>query len=81
MARVRGVVTVTGITFEAPSVVLTVGTFLGGRIHVGLDSYAGRARGRSAVESAGRAATEPAAAGGAPEDRYPAANRRPLGGL
>src|SRR3979409_8204 len=33
---VRGVVTVTGITFEAPSVVLTVGTFLGGRIHVGL---------------------------------------------
>ena len=32
---VRGVVTVTGITFEAPSVVLTVGTFLGGRIHVG----------------------------------------------
>ena len=39
--RVRGVVTVTGITFEAPAVVLTVGTFLGGRIHVGLDNYAG----------------------------------------
>jgi tRNA uridine 5-carboxymethylaminomethyl modification enzyme len=38
---VRGVVTVTGITFEAPSVVLTVGTFLGGRIHVGLDNYQG----------------------------------------
>ncbi|HEY3785515.1 MAG TPA: tRNA uridine-5-carboxymethylaminomethyl(34) synthesis enzyme MnmG [Steroidobacteraceae bacterium] len=38
---IRGVVTVTGITFEAPAVVLTVGTFLGGRIHVGLDSYAG----------------------------------------
>lgn len=34
---VRGVVTVTGIMFEAPSVVLTVGTFLGGRIHVGLE--------------------------------------------
>src|ERR1700760_2013526 len=30
--RVRGVVTVTGISFEAPTVVLTVGTFLGGRI-------------------------------------------------
>src|ERR1700741_1700580 len=30
--RVRGVVTVTGIEFRAPSVVLTVGTFLGGRI-------------------------------------------------
>src|SRR5277367_446244 len=39
--RVSGVVTVTGITFEAPSVVLTVGTFLGGRIHVGLDNYQG----------------------------------------
>jgi tRNA uridine 5-carboxymethylaminomethyl modification enzyme len=38
---VRGVVTVTGITFEAPAVVLTVGTFLGGRIHVGLDNYQG----------------------------------------
>jgi tRNA uridine 5-carboxymethylaminomethyl modification enzyme len=37
--RVTGVVTVTGITFEAPAVVLTVGTFLGGRIHVGLDQY------------------------------------------
>jgi tRNA uridine 5-carboxymethylaminomethyl modification enzyme len=39
--RVQGVVTVTGIAFEAPAVVLTVGTFLGGRIHVGLDNYAG----------------------------------------
>ena len=38
---VRGVVTVTGIVFEAPCVVLTVGTFLGGRIHVGLDHYSG----------------------------------------
>jgi tRNA uridine 5-carboxymethylaminomethyl modification enzyme len=39
--KVKGVVTVTGITFEAPAVVLTVGTFLGGRIHVGLDNYQG----------------------------------------
>jgi tRNA uridine 5-carboxymethylaminomethyl modification enzyme len=38
---VRGVVTVTGIEFRAAAVVLTVGTFLGGRIHVGLDNYAG----------------------------------------
>ena len=38
---VTGVVTLTGITFEAPVVVLTVGTFLGGRIHVGLDNYQG----------------------------------------
>ncbi|HKT73354.1 MAG TPA: tRNA uridine-5-carboxymethylaminomethyl(34) synthesis enzyme MnmG [Steroidobacteraceae bacterium] len=39
--RVRGVVTVTGITFTAKAIVLTVGTFLGGRIHVGLDNYQG----------------------------------------
>ena len=39
--RVKGVVTVTGIVFEASTVVLTVGTFLGGRIHVGLDNYQG----------------------------------------
>jgi tRNA uridine 5-carboxymethylaminomethyl modification enzyme len=39
--RVRGVVTVGGITFEAPTVVLTVGTFLGGRIHVGLQNAPG----------------------------------------
>ena len=38
---VRGVLTVSGIVFEAPRVVLTVGTFLGGRIHVGLENYAG----------------------------------------
>jgi tRNA uridine 5-carboxymethylaminomethyl modification enzyme len=38
---VRGVVTITGIEFRARAVVLTVGTFLGGRIHVGLDNYAG----------------------------------------
>ncbi len=40
-ARVRGVVTLTGIRFEAPAVVLTVGTFLAGRIHVGLTQYPG----------------------------------------
>jgi tRNA uridine 5-carboxymethylaminomethyl modification enzyme len=39
--RVTGVVTAAGITFEAPAVVLTVGTFLGGRIHVGLQNYQG----------------------------------------
>jgi tRNA uridine 5-carboxymethylaminomethyl modification enzyme len=39
--RVRGVVSLTGIRFEARAVVLTVGTFLGGRIHVGLDNYQG----------------------------------------
>jgi tRNA uridine 5-carboxymethylaminomethyl modification enzyme len=42
--KVRGVLTVAGIRFTAPAVILTVGTFLGGRIHVGLDhSPGGRA--------------------------------------
>jgi tRNA uridine 5-carboxymethylaminomethyl modification enzyme len=39
--RVRGVMTQTGIEFRAHTVVLTVGTFLGGRIHVGLTHYQG----------------------------------------
>ena len=39
--RVRGVVTAFGLAFHAPCVVLTAGTFLGGRIHVGLDSHEG----------------------------------------
>ncbi len=39
--RVAGVVTATGIQFHARAVVLTTGTFLGGRIHVGLTNYPG----------------------------------------
>ena len=39
--QVRGVVTNTGIRFHAPAVVLTTGTFLGGRIHIGLDQHSG----------------------------------------
>ena len=39
--RVTGVLTQMGLRFLAPAVVLTVGTFLGGRIHVGLSSHAG----------------------------------------
>src|SRR5580692_9056139 len=39
--RIAGVITVSGIVFEAPALVLTVGTFLGGRIHVGLNQYQG----------------------------------------
>jgi tRNA uridine 5-carboxymethylaminomethyl modification enzyme len=38
---VRGVVTRMGLRFHAPSVVLTTGTFLGGRIHVGLSQTPG----------------------------------------
>ena len=39
--QVRGVVTRLGLQFLSRSVVLTTGTFLGGRIHVGLSNYAG----------------------------------------
>src|SRR5687768_8441715 len=39
--RVHGVVTQTGIEFRTRTVVLTVGTFLGGKIHVGLTNYQG----------------------------------------
>ncbi|WP_026337531.1 tRNA uridine-5-carboxymethylaminomethyl(34) synthesis enzyme MnmG [Teredinibacter turnerae] len=38
---VRGVVTQMGVTFLAPTVVLTAGTFLGGRIHIGLENHSG----------------------------------------
>jgi tRNA uridine 5-carboxymethylaminomethyl modification enzyme len=39
--RVYGVVTQMGLRFQAPSVVLTAGTFLGGKIHIGLENHAG----------------------------------------
>ena len=40
----RGAITQTGLRFEAPAVVLTAGTFLAGKIHVGETQYAaGRA--------------------------------------
>ena len=39
--RVTGVVTAAGGRLEARSIVLTVGTFLGGRMHVGLESREG----------------------------------------
>ena len=49
--KVRGAVTQTGLTFHAPAVVLTAGTFLAGKIHVGETQYA-----------AGRAGDPPATA-------------------
>jgi tRNA uridine 5-carboxymethylaminomethyl modification enzyme len=48
---VRGVLTQLGLRFEAPCVVLTAGTFLAGKVHVGPSTYA-----------AGRAGDPPASA-------------------
>jgi tRNA uridine 5-carboxymethylaminomethyl modification enzyme len=39
--RVAGIVTAVGLQFSARAVVLTVGTFLGGKIHVGLEQSPG----------------------------------------
>ncbi|STX30155.1 glucose-inhibited division protein A [Legionella beliardensis] len=39
--KVTGVITQMGLTLHAEAVILTVGTFLGGKIHVGMGQYAG----------------------------------------
>ncbi|MEP6687635.1 MAG: tRNA uridine-5-carboxymethylaminomethyl(34) synthesis enzyme MnmG [Gemmatimonadales bacterium] len=52
--RIGGVVTIDGRRLESPAVILTAGTFLRGRIHLGLDTQvpAGRAGEGPAVEIA-----------------------------
>jgi tRNA uridine 5-carboxymethylaminomethyl modification enzyme len=53
--KVSGVVTQLGIRFEAPTVVLTAGTFLNGLVHVGLENYrAGRFGDPAAISLAQR---------------------------
>jgi tRNA uridine 5-carboxymethylaminomethyl modification enzyme len=53
--RVAGVVTQLGLRFEAPTVVLTAGTFLNGLVHVGLEHYrAGRFGDPAAISLAER---------------------------
>ena len=47
--RVAGVVTASGIKFTARSVVLTAGTFLNGKIHIGLENRDGGRMGDAAV--------------------------------
>jgi tRNA uridine 5-carboxymethylaminomethyl modification enzyme len=53
--RVAGVATQIGLAFRGRTVVLTAGTFLAGRIHVGMENYqAGRAGDPAAVTLAAR---------------------------
>lgn len=40
-SQVIGVITQMGLKFKAQAVVLTVGTFLGGKIHIGLENFSG----------------------------------------
>ena len=51
--RVAGVITQAGITFRARSVVLTAGTFLSGKIHIGLENYTGGRAGDPAALTLG----------------------------
>jgi tRNA uridine 5-carboxymethylaminomethyl modification enzyme len=51
--RIAGAVTASGVRFEASVVVLTAGTFLAGRIHVGLENMSG---GRAGDPAANRLA-------------------------
>jgi tRNA uridine 5-carboxymethylaminomethyl modification enzyme len=53
--RAIGCVTQSGIEFRARSIVLTVGTFLGGTIHVGMESHSG---GRAGDPSSNRLAAK-----------------------
>ncbi|MDO5069861.1 MAG: tRNA uridine-5-carboxymethylaminomethyl(34) synthesis enzyme MnmG [Neisseria zoodegmatis] len=48
--HVSGVMTAMGVEFKARSVVLTAGTFLAGKIHIGLENYAGGRAGDPAAQ-------------------------------
>src|SRR5690606_6895642 len=57
---VRGAITNTGLRFEAPAVVLTAGTFLAGKVHIGATQYAaGRMGDPPAVTLAARLRERP----------------------
>lgn len=51
--RISGVITAMGVEFKARAVVLTAGTFLSGKIHIGLNNYAGGRAGDPAAQSLG----------------------------
>ena len=80
-ARVRGVVTQAGMRIAAETVVLTVGTFLDGKIHVGQVNYSGGRAGDPASIGLARGLRDLGLAVGRLEDRHAAAHRRPHGRL
>ncbi|MCG9055597.1 tRNA uridine-5-carboxymethylaminomethyl(34) synthesis enzyme MnmG [Laribacter hongkongensis] len=51
--RVAGAITQAGITFMSRTVVLTAGTFLSGKIHIGLENYTGGRAGDPAASTLG----------------------------
>ncbi|MDK4668658.1 tRNA uridine-5-carboxymethylaminomethyl(34) synthesis enzyme MnmG [Kingella kingae] len=51
--RISGVITAMGVEFKARAVILTAGTFLSGKIHIGLNNYAGGRAGDPAAQSLG----------------------------
>lgn len=51
--RISGVLTAMGVEFKARAVVLTAGTFLSGKIHIGLENYEGGRAGDPAAKSLG----------------------------
>lgn len=51
--RISGVITAMGVEFKAHAVVLTAGTFLSGKIHIGLEHYEGGRAGDPAAKSLG----------------------------
>ncbi|WP_301673943.1 MULTISPECIES: tRNA uridine-5-carboxymethylaminomethyl(34) synthesis enzyme MnmG [Neisseria] len=51
--RISGVITAMGVEFKARAVVLTAGTFLSGKIHIGLENYEGGRAGDPSAKSLG----------------------------
>ena len=78
--EVRGVCTVDGRTFEARATVLTAGTFLRGRIHVGLDMMVPAGRPAKDRPSSSRRRWRTWVSHRSIQDRYSSEDRWPLRG-
>ena len=79
--RVTGVVTQMGLSFKAKTVVVTAGTFLAGKIHIGMENYsAGRAGDPPALSLSQRLRSMPFRVERL-KDRHTAAHRCPQRGF